>query len=113
VQPSTSSALQWHIISDVPLIFTWCSAAAAPLGSEDIFLTNSREDNATARTAQLLALPPSLAAERLAVLLQPLAGENVSPLTSMALLEVVAAIAVGKYLFYECILLLLYCMCCD
>ncbi|WIA10346.1 hypothetical protein OEZ85_010538 [Tetradesmus obliquus] len=68
--------------------------AAAPLGSEDIFLTNSREDNATARTAKQLALPPSLAAERLAVLLQPLAGENVSALTSMALLEVVAAIAV-------------------
>jgi hypothetical protein len=76
--------------------FPRCSAAAAPLGSEDIFLTNSREDNATARTAKLLALPPSLAVERLAVLLQPLAGENVSPLTSMALLEVVAAIAVGK-----------------
>lgn len=66
------------------------------MGSEDIFLINSREDNATARTAKLLAVPPTLASERLSVLLQPLAAENVSPLTSMALLEVVAAIAVGE-----------------
>jgi hypothetical protein len=86
------------IVDDVQRVACVCFAAAAPLGSEDIFLTNSREDNVTARTAKLLALPPNLAAERLHVLLQPLAGENVSPLTSMALLEVVAAIAVGERL---------------
>lgn len=72
------------------------TAAASPLGSEELYLTNTREDNSLARTAKLLAFPPSLTAERLGVLLQPLAaGRPVSPLTSMALLEVVAAVAVG------------------
>jgi hypothetical protein len=76
--------------------------AAAPLargGEADAHLTNSREDNALARAAKLLAFPPSLTAERLGVLLQPLAATGrapVSHLTSMALLEVVAAVAVGE-----------------
>lgn len=72
-------------------------AAASPLGSEDFYLTNSREDTALARTAKLLAFPPALQAERLSALLHPLARSNTpSYLTSMALLEVVAAIAVGE-----------------
>jgi DnaJ family protein C protein 13 len=73
--------------------------AAAPLGSEDFFLTNSREDNYLAKTAKLLAFPAGLVAERLAVLLQPLARQPApSPLVSMELLEVVAAVAVGRSL---------------
>ncbi|KAF8069423.1 GRV2 [Scenedesmus sp. PABB004] len=68
---------------------------AAPLGGEELYLTNSREDNALARAAKLLAFPPQLAAERLAVLLAPLARPGgAAPLTAMALLEVVTALAV-------------------
>lgn len=73
--------------------------AASPLGSEEVYLTNTREDNSLAKTAKMLAFPPSSMAERLAVLLQPLAAQPpVSHLTSMALLEVVAALAVGTWL---------------
>lgn len=73
-----------------------CSAAASPLGSEDFYLTNSREDTALARTAKQIAFPPALQAERLSMLLQPLATPNPpSHLTSMVLLEVLAAVAVG------------------
>jgi hypothetical protein len=61
-----------------------------------VYLTNTREDNSLAKTAKMLAFPPSSMAERLGVLLQPLAAQPpVSHLTSMALLEVVAALAVG------------------
>jgi hypothetical protein len=98
------------------------ATGASPLGSEERYLTNSREDNSLAKTAKLLAFPPALAAQRMAVLLQPLAAAGggapaaarsaaaaaaqqaaqqralygtLSALTSMALLEVVAAVAVG------------------
>lgn len=72
-------------------------AAASPLGSEEVYLTNTREDNTLAKTAKMLAFPPSSQADRLAVLLKPLAAQPpVSHLTSMALLEAVAAVAVGE-----------------
>jgi hypothetical protein len=72
-------------------------AAASPLGSEEVYLTNTREDNTLAKTAKMLAFPPSSQADRLAVLLRPLAAQPpVSHLTSMALLEAVAAVSVGE-----------------
>ena len=62
-----------------------------------MYLTNTREDNSLAKTAKLLAFPPSSQADRLAVLLRPLAAQPpVSHITSMALLEAVAAVAVGE-----------------
>lgn len=74
-----------------------CLAAASPLGSEEVYLTNTREDNQLAKTAKMLAFPPISQADRLAVLLKPLAAQPpVSHLTSMALLEAVAAVAVGE-----------------
>jgi hypothetical protein len=78
-------------------------AAASPLGSEEVYLTNTREDNTLAKTAKMLAFPPSSQADRLAVLLRPLAAEPpVSHLTSMALLEAVAAVAVGEFTLPTC-----------
>lgn len=71
--------------------------AASPLGSEEVYLTNTREDNTLAKTAKMLAFPPSSQADRLAVLMRSLAAQPpVSHLTSMALLEAVAAVAVGE-----------------
>eukprot|EP00878_Enallax_costatus_P026801 GHUV01028800.1.p1 GENE.GHUV01028800.1~~GHUV01028800.1.p1 ORF type:complete len:258 (+),score=73.22 GHUV01028800.1:512-1285(+) len=82
--PARHGAAAWRLLR-----------TASPLGSEDFYLTNSREDTSLARNAKLLAFPPALQAERLSVLLQPLARPSLpSHLTSMALLEVVAAIAV-------------------
>lgn len=77
-----------------------CAAtAASPLGSEEVYLTNTREDNSLAKTSKMLAFPPSSQADRLAVLLKPLAAQPpMSHLTSMALLEAVAAVAVGEYI---------------
>jgi hypothetical protein len=77
---------------------TYPPTAASPLGSEEVYLTNTREDNSLAKTAKMLAFPPSSAADRLAVLLRPLAAQPpMSHLTSMALLEAVAAVAVGEF----------------
>lgn len=76
-------------------------AGAAPLAAGELAaLTNTREENAVARTAKLLAFPQTLAEERLTALLQPLARPGgTSPLTSMALLEVLSALAVGAFRF--------------
>jgi hypothetical protein len=74
------------------------TAAAAAATAADELAAAAAEDGATARSAKLLCFPPNLMSHRLGLLLGPLGVHPpVSPLTSMCLLEAVAALAVGEH----------------